>query len=307
MTRRLFLPLASCMGAPSLLLASRRKPVLAITIDDIRWRHIAEPWGRQAGERLLETLAERRMRAMLFVSGANVDDAEGKALLQRWNDAGHSLANHTYEHRRLGRADSGMPWFGEDLLRCEQLLKGYSRFRKLFRFPTLHEGDTVEQRDGVRAFLRRHGYRNGGVSIDASDWYYDSRLSQRLKADAQFDVKRYEQPYIEHILDRARYYDDMSRQVLGRSVRHTLLIHYNLVNTLFLRQLLQAFEQAGWGFVDAEDAFADGVYRREPKVLPAGQSVLWMLAKETGRFKGPLSYPGESEATEKPKLDRLEM
>lgn len=242
---------------------------------------------------------------MLFVTGGNVDDAEGKALLQRWNDAGHYLANHTYEHRRLGRANSNMPWFGEDLLRCHELLRNYSQFRRLFRFPTLHEGDTVEQRDTARAFLRTHGYRNGRVTIDASDWYYDLRLKERLKADDQFKVNQYQQPYVDHILDRARYYDDMSRQVLGRSVRHTLLIHYNLINTLFLDKLLEAFDRAGWAFADADEAFTDNVYKLEPKVLPAGQSLLWMLAKETGRYKGQLDYPGESEAKEKPILDRL--
>lgn len=293
------------LGAPALLLPSRSKPALAVTIDDIAWRSIPKPWRDRAADTLLATLEQHTVKAMLFVAGSNVDDAEGKALLQGWNDAGHSLGNHTYEHRQFGRANSTMPWYGEDILRCDELLRGYSRFRRYFRFPTLHEGSTARERDSVRSFLREHGYRNGRVTIDASDWYYDSRLRERLKADGRFDVSRYREPYLEHMLDRGRHYDEVCRQVLGRSMRHTLLIHYNLVNTLFLSDLLDEFRERGWAFVDAEEAFADTAFDRDPDVLPAGQSLLWMLAKETGRYSGRLEYPGESEATEKPKLDRL--
>lgn len=300
MRRRLFL-----LGGPALLLASRPKPALAVTIDDVAWRTIPEPWRSRAADTLLATLDQYGVRAMLFVAGTNVDDTDGKALLQRWNDAGHYLANHTYEHRRFGRANSAMPWFGEDILRCDELLRNYSRFRKLFRFPTLHEGDTGEQRDAMRSFLGKHAYRNGRVTIDTSDWYYDLRLRHRLQSMGRFDVMRYRRPYVAHILDRGRHYDEVSRQVLGRSVRHTLLIHYNLVNTLFLGDLLQAFRDQGWALIDAEEAFSDTVFDRDPDMLPSGQSLMWMLAKEPGRYRGQLEYPGEWEAKEKPKLDRL--
>jgi hypothetical protein len=42
-----------------------------------------------------------------------------------------------------------------------------------------------------------------------------------------------------------------------------------------------------------------------PKTVPAGESLLWALAKETGKFESLLRYPGEDDVYEKPKLDRL--
>jgi len=51
-------------------------------------------------------------------------------------------------------------------------------------------------------------------------------LNSRLKAQRDFDVTLCRQPYLDHIWDRAQYYDQLSRDVLGRSVPHTLLIHY---------------------------------------------------------------------------------
>jgi hypothetical protein len=46
------------------------------------------------------------------------------------------------------------------------------------------------------SFLAQHGYRNGAVTIDASDWYYDHRLGLRLRAQRDFDVTLYRQPYL---------------------------------------------------------------------------------------------------------------
>ena len=115
----------------------------------------------------------------------------------------------------------------------------------------------------------------------------------------------YRKPYLDHIWDRARFYDQLSRDVLGRSVPHTLLIHYNLLNSLFLGDLMAMFRSKGWSVIDAEEAFSDPVFTRQPDTAPAGESLIWALAKETGKFESRLRYPGEDDVYEKPLLDRL--
>jgi hypothetical protein len=77
------------------------------------------------------------------------------------------------------------------------------------------------------------------------------------------------------------------------------------LNVLFLGDLLRMFEDKGWRPIDAEVAFHDEVFRREPDTAPAGESLIWALAKETGRFETRLRYPGEDDVYEKPALDRL--
>jgi hypothetical protein len=63
----------------------------------------------------------------------------------------------------------------------------------------------------------------------------------------------------------------------------------------------------GWQPVDAETAFGDDVFRREPDIVPAGESIIWALAKQTGRFDRQLRYPGEDGRYEQPILDRLRL
>lgn len=77
------------------------------------------------------------------------------------------------------------------------------------------------------------------------------------------------------------------------------------MNTLFLDDLLKMFESKGWQPIDAQAAFADAVFDRQPNTAPAGESLIWALAKETGRFDSELRYPGEDDVYEKPILDRL--
>jgi hypothetical protein len=128
-----------------------------------------------------------------------------------------------------------------------------------------------------------------------------------MEANRRFDVSLYRQPYLNHVWNRAQFYDQLSRDVLGRSVAHTLLIHYNLLNSLFLGDLLAMFRSRGWEIINADDAFSDSVFERQPNTAPAGESLIWALAKETGRFEDRLRYPGEDDKYEKPILDQLRL
>jgi len=254
-----------------------------------------------ADRRLRHALEQHSIRAFLFVIGQNADSPEGQRLLQSWRSSGHTIGNHTYSHRNLHSLAPNE--FTADVTRAEAVL-GTPR-PQWFRFPALKEGKTRAVRDSMRDWLREHGYRNGHVTIDASDWYYDLRLRERLKKDPDFDPERFRAPYLAHLWDRAQYYDRLSQLVLGRSVPHTILLHYNLINSLFLGDVCAQFQQKGWGLIDAADAYRDPVFSKQPNIAPAGESLLWALAKETGRYEHMLRYPGEDDQYEKPVLDRL--
>lgn len=273
---------------------------VAVTMDDFNWQGIPPANGA-----ILDALDAHRVKAALFVVGRNVENPEGQALLRAWNERGHVIGNHTYSHQSYAGTGADPSAYFDDVTHCERLLAGYSRFRKLFRFPMLKEGATAGQRDAMRRFLRERGYRNGHVTIDASDWYYDSRLRERLSREPGFDVRRFRQPYIRHIVNRAEYYDGLARDLGFANRTHTVLVHYNRINALFLGDVLSELKRGGWGLVDAEAAYGDPLFREEPSIVPAGESLIWALAKQSGRFEGKLRYPGEDGDYEKPGLDRL--
>ena len=282
------------------------RPKIAVTIDDFTWRQIPNGGAEQANQRLLDTLARHsNLKAAAFVCGHRVDDETGRRLVRTWSDAGHLIGNHTYSHLSYNDADVNFAKFSGDLLRGEAVVSGLPGFRKMFRFPFLKEGDTAVKRDQMRAFLARHGYRNGNVTIDASDWYYDQRLRARLEQNPAADTRPYRDAYLEHLWDRATYYDRLAQTLTGRNISHAILLHYTLVNSLFLDDVLTMFESKGWQLLDAHTAFEDPVFLKTPRTVPAGESLIWAMAKESGKFEGKLRYPGEDSVYEQDKLDRL--
>jgi peptidoglycan/xylan/chitin deacetylase (PgdA/CDA1 family) len=294
---------AATFGSTNLFASS--KPQLAITMDDPQ-PVAACGWSAQhLNRRILDALDKHKVRATLFVCGMRVDSPEGKQLLATWNEAGHALGNHSYSHLFLHSSKVTLEPYCDDIVRGEAVIASYSKFEKRFRYPFFKEGDTAEKRDGVRKFLAERGYQHGRATIDASDWAVDDRLRNRLEKDPKADLAPYRQFYLDHLWERAQFYDGLAVKVLGHRPPHTLLVHHRLLNALFLDDVLQMFHQRGWELISSDKAYADPVYQRQPNILPAGESLVWALAKETGKFDAVLRYPGEDGAFEIPKMDKL--
>lgn len=289
----------------SMACASGKAPEVAITIDDFNWFDIPQMSAEARNRSLLASLNSHSVKAAIFVCGKFVDNETGQQLLDAWNKEGHLIGNHSYSHLYYHRV--GFEQFSQDILRGEAVINKQSHFRKFFRFPYLKEGDTIDKRDRMRQFLKANGYRNGHVTIDASDWYVDERLRNRLKKSPDADVGPYRDYYLNHIWERSIYYEDLSRKVLGRSVKHTLLLHHNVLNGLFLGDVLEMFKKKGWKLISSEEAFSDPVFLSSPRILPAGESLIWALAKEAGKYEKLLRYPSESSDYEKEKMDKLNL
>ena len=292
--------------AAAIATAKESKPQIAITIDDFDWKKIPREGAERANRQLLDALARHsNLKAAIFVCGEHVDNETGRQLVRTWSDAGHLIGNHSYSHFSCNDADVSFAKFSDDLLRGEHVISELPGFQKMFRFPFLKEGETAAKRDQMRAFLTKHGYRNGHVTIDASDWYYDQRLRARLEQNPALDPRPYRDPYLAHLWDRATYYDGLVQSMTGRTISHTILLHYTLLNSLFLDAVLTMFEAKGWKLANAQTAYQDPVFSNAPRIVPAGESLIWAMAKESGKFEGKLRYPGESDEYEKDKLDRL--
>jgi hypothetical protein len=280
-------------------------PQLALTMDDpnlkldnlLRWQ--------DANSRMLKALDSRNVRAALFVCGMRVDEYDGAKLLSTWDQAGHSICNHSYSHLNYCDTRFGYADFAVDFLKNEKVIAPYRNRTALFRYPFLKEGDTAEKRDKFRSLLKENGYRVGHVTIDASDWYVSERFTDHWVKKPKDSMNPYRDYLIAHLLDRAAFYRQLAIDVLNRDIRHTILVHYNPLNALVLPEIMAAFEAAGWQWIDASLAYQDEVFRLQPKTLPAGESLVWALASESGRFKDRLRYPGEDGIYEEPKMNAL--
>ncbi len=298
--RRCFVA-ALALIATTLWVAPAHGQRIALTFDD--GPDMANAIGLAPAARnaaILRQLNDAQLRSILFVTRTDADPNRNE-LIRQWGQAGQQIGNHTATHPSLN--ETGLADFERDFLAADQALREMPGFSRRFRFPYLKEGDTAAKRNGFRAFLDAKSYKTGPVSVDASDWYYSARLAARLKQHPGADTLAYRDAYLRHLLERAQYYDGLSRTALGRSVAHVLLLHHNLINALFLKDVIGMFEAKGWTLIDSESAFRDPVYAMRPDTLPAGESILWALAKQNG--VAGLRYPAEDDRYEKAILDAL--
>jgi peptidoglycan/xylan/chitin deacetylase (PgdA/CDA1 family) len=171
-----------------------RVPEIAFTFDDPTTDGGAGLTWAELNDRMLATLASHNLKSILFVCGKRVDSDPGHQLISAWDRAGHLISNHSYSHLNFNSStDDGskkvtLAEFEADALKNEPLIRNYQHFDRMFRYPFFKEGDTVEKRDGMRAFLQQHGYRIGRTTIDASDWAIDARLQKRAAAQPHADL-----------------------------------------------------------------------------------------------------------------------
>jgi len=281
--------------------AARATPEIAFTFDDPRTEGGGGLQWPELNARILSAFTHHNLKAALFVCGMRVDSDAGHQLISSWDSAGHLIGYHSYSHLNLNEVSAAE--FEADALKGESLVSGCQHAKRLFRYPYFKEGDTAQKRDAIRNFLHERGYRIGRATIDASDWAVNARLEKRIADRRGANLDAYRDFFLQHIWERAQFYDSLAWRTLMRPVRHTVLLHHNALNALYVGDLIALFTAKGWRPVDAEYAFQDPIYDRQPKTVPAGESLIWALAKETGRFDKELRYPGEDDLYENPKMD----
>lgn len=278
---------------------------ISLTMDDFDTKNSVMMSPQVRNYRILSALKKHKIKAGLFVVARNVQIDFGQEMLRAWSKDGHLIGNHTFSHPNFHSKEVTFESFAKNFQMADEVLKTFDGFQRYFRFPMAHEGDTLEKRNKMRALLAEKGYKNAAVAIDASDWYIDERLKQRLQSDPHADIAPYREYYLDHMWKRAQFYRNLAKDALEHEVKMTIVTHFNLLNALFLEDLLTMFEKRRWKWISAQEAFQDPIYTAHPQTLPAGQSIIWALAKESGKFESILRYPGEDGEYEKPAMDRL--
>ncbi|WP_051279160.1 polysaccharide deacetylase family protein [Hellea balneolensis] len=280
LSRRHFITGALALGgcAPSVVTKPAKR--LAVTMDDFNIGFNVRLNPRERNERILAALDAHNHKAAGFVTGRFIDSMFGDEVVKSWSDAGHLIGNHTYSH--LNSSDEDADVVKADILKNHDLLSQYSGYEKIFRFPFLAEGGSAEKIELYRKFLRANGFQNGAVTIDTVDWYITSRLESRLKADKNADLDPYRDYYVQAVVTLAEHFQGLTKQIGKADIPHSMLIHHNILNGLFLDDALRALKDAGWSLIDAKEAFSHPIYKLEPKIPTRSRSLLSVLAQEQG-------------------------
>jgi peptidoglycan/xylan/chitin deacetylase (PgdA/CDA1 family) len=296
----IFLRLAALLAAFIFSVAGAAQPKLeiALTFDDLPVNGSLPPGMTPSAlaRDAVKVLKKHRIPPSYgFINARQLErDPDGARALQVWIEAGHPLANHTYSH--LDLTANSVEEFQKEILRNEAplLLLAPARSKhdwRWFRYPYLHEGDTLEKRRAIRGFLAERGYRIAQTTIDWEDYLWNGAHARCVAKGDRESLAWLRTSYLAEAERWLRVQRDFSRLVWGRDIKHVALLHLGSFSPHILPDLFALLEREGWRVVTLEEAQSDPAYQSDPDVASAGGGTLTELMMQAKAIAWPEGVP----------------
>ena len=242
---------------------------------------------------LIDSLGEAGVeQAAFFVNPGHIKGPEDERRIAAYVAAGHVIADHSATHPQLSNTE--VADYLADIDAGEAWLRGREGYRPWFRYPYLDEGRGDEaKRDAVRAGLAERGLSDGYVTVEASDWFYEDAARKAVAKGQEIDRDALRDLYVQVHVDAAEFYDQLARDVTGRSPAHVMLLHETDLAALFIDDLVAALRAKGWTIITADEAYADpfAAYAKTYDTPSAQGTLTEMVAWQAG-VPAPRWYGG---------------
>src|SRR5271163_4546390 len=284
--RRSVLPFVCCLVFVGVCAAQE----LAITFDDLPLNGLLPPGVTrvETTRNVLAILKERHAPPVYgFINAKKLEGNEdGAEALKLWA-AAEPVGNHTYAHMDLEQNTAEA--FEREIEENEPALELLARKAgsgddwHWFRYPYLHEGDSVEKRRAVRAYLKAHGYRIAQVTLDWEDYLWNTAYARCV---AKGDAKSIDWLRSSYLSTASEFLDlgrAQSKLIYGHEINYVLLMHLGAFSSTILPEALDLMKKKGFKLVTLEEAESDAAYEGDPDVgLHDAGTMLdqWMSVKQ---------------------------
>jgi len=279
---------------------------LAITMDDLPLNGSLPPGVTRAEttKNVLEVFKKRHVPPVYgFINAKKLEGNEdGAEALKLWA-AQEPIGNHTYSHMDLEQntAEAFEREIEEDEPALELLNLGSPKHElpkqegeanwRWLRYPYLHEGDTVEKRRAVRAYLTMRGYRIAQVTLDWEDYLWNTAYARCAAKNDTKSIAWLRSSYLStasEFLDLGR---EQAKLIYGHEISYVLLMHLGAFSSTILPDALDLLKKKGFQLVPLEEAESDTAYESDPDV---GLHDAGTLLDQMMQVKG-LKYPEHAE------------
>lgn len=243
-------------------------PVVALTFDDLPAAGSLPPGENRT--KILTRLSDELKASHLdgtygFVNAVKlVNDVDAQQALALWVNAGMNIGSHTWSHISL--SDNPAEAFENEIALNEQALAAYAGPRDWhwFRYPFLWEGDTLEKRRAVRAYLQQRGYRTAQVSLDFEDYAWNDAYARCSAKSDQAAIAWLKQSYLETAAEYIRLGREEQRIAFGHEIPNVMLLHATAFTTLMLPALINQLQSWGFSFSTLPEVEQDPAYTLDP-------------------------------------------
>jgi peptidoglycan/xylan/chitin deacetylase (PgdA/CDA1 family) len=241
---------------------------VAFTFDDLP-SHGDLPPGQtrlNVAELILRTLKDQHMPAVYgFINAAELEEHPNDlAVLKAWRAGDNLLGSHTYSHPSLN--DLTPAQFEAEIARNEpvllKLMTGHDWH--WLRYPFLLEGDTLEKRHAVRAYLQQNGYQIAQVSLDFEDYLWNAPYARCVAKKDDQAIAALRTSYLATADQYITVFRELTHTLYGRDISYVLLLHIGVFDAKMLPDLINLFRRRGFTFTTLPEAMKDPVYREDP-------------------------------------------
>ncbi len=241
---------------------------VAFTFDDLP-AHGDLPPGEtrlEVAQSIVKTLHDQQQPPVYgFINAVKLQkNPRDIAVLKTWRDAGNPLGNHAYSHPSLNELTAEQ--FEADIAKNEPVLSKLMAGQDWhwFRYPFLWEGDTLEKRHEVRAYLQRNGYQIAQVSLDFEDYLWNAPYARCVAKKDEKAIEGLRASYLATADQYITVYRDLTHTLYGRDIPYILLLHIGAFDAKMLPELLDLFRKRDFTFTTLPEAMKDPVYRDDP-------------------------------------------
>jgi len=243
---------------------------VALTFDDLP-AHGSLPAGQtrlQIANSILTTLHDQNLAEVYgFINAAQLEKVpDDIAVLKAWRAAGQPLGSHTYSHPSLN--DLTPAEFEAEIARNEPVLSTLMAGQDWhwFRYPFLWEGDTLEKRRAVRAYLQQNGYKVAQVSLDFEDYLWNAPYARCVDKHDDKAIDFLRTTYLSTADQYITVFRDLTHTLYGRDIPYVLLLHIGAFDAKMLPDLIALLRSRGFTFTTLPEAMKDAAYREDPDV-----------------------------------------
>lgn len=224
---------------------------IAITIDDLPF--VGSTNGKPGNIQrehdrfyaIMQALKDNNAPAIGFIIAGTIEKFQWD-MLTDFKKQGFQLGNHTYSHPDLSHV--GADRYIKDISHADQILSPIMTSPKYFRYPYLDESHGATH-DKVCNFLAENNYIIAPVTIDSKDYDFNEaylRVPYRSRPAHQAEFKKRYLAYIWKQTLKATKTSPDKPQIL--------LVHSNVLNSLFLGDVLKMYKDQGYTFITLEEA-----------------------------------------------------
>jgi peptidoglycan/xylan/chitin deacetylase (PgdA/CDA1 family) len=250
-------------------------PTVALTFDDLPAAGSLPPGTNRskiAAALAAELKANHLEGTYGFVNAVKLEnDPDAQQALRIWLDAGMKIGNHTWSH--ISISGNTAEAYEHEIALNEPALAQYAGARDWhwFRYTYLWEGDTLEKRNAVRAYLHAHGYRVAQVTLNFEDYAWnDAYIRCSAKPDTAA-ITWLRQSYLENAAEYIRLGREEEHIAFGHEIPNVLLLHATAFTTLMLPDLIDLLRKQGFRFAALSKVERNPAYAQAPDAaLPYG-------------------------------------